>query len=86
MSNGSKKPPPAPKHEKWRRKFWWGGTRHAMKLDVEVLRRKVAGENTDFYGNRINLNRSAVLRDLIDEHLTLPDRMTLGHDDEGGLK
>lgn len=72
--------PPRPDHEPWHRSFVWLGIDHKMKLDVEVLRRKAAGENTDVNGKRINLNRSAIIRDLIDKELEIPDRLKLGQD------
>lgn len=37
------------------------------KLDKEVMRRKAAGEDVDEDGVRFHMNRSVVIRDLIDE-------------------
>lgn len=42
---------------------------HLAKLDKEVMRRKAHGEDKGPDGKRINVNRSIVIRDLIDQHL-----------------
>ena len=73
-----KKIPYNPNNTKWFRSLVWLGIDHKMKLDAEILRRTAAGEVYDVHGHTTNLNRSAIIRDLIDQNLTLPDRLKLG--------
>jgi DNA-binding CsgD family transcriptional regulator len=47
----------------------WLGTDDIIRLEQETLRRVAEGRDRDENGTRINVNRSTIIRDLIDEHL-----------------
>lgn len=48
---------------------FFGADDDYARLDAEVFRRKSAGEDKGEDGQRIQVNRSLVLRDLIRKHL-----------------
>lgn len=47
----------------------WLGTDDIIRLEQETLRRVAEGRDKDDEGKRINVNRSTVIRDLIEQHL-----------------
>ena len=47
---------------------------HIEALDREILRRKIDGQDLNAEGVRINVNRSLILRELIEQHVPMPKR------------
>jgi hypothetical protein len=58
--------PPGQLPPKLRKTLTWLEPQHIAKLEQEVMRRKAVGENVDGEGVRINVNRSLIIRELID--------------------
>jgi hypothetical protein len=47
----------------------WLGNDHIIRLEQEALRRVARGDDKNTEGERINVNRSTIVRGLIEEHL-----------------
>lgn len=47
----------------------WIGNDHIIRLEQEALRRVSKGQDKDKNGQRINVNRSTIIRELIETHL-----------------
>lgn len=51
-----------------------------LRLDQAVMVRRAKDEDRDEDGERIQVNRSLIIRELIDKHLPLDERFQLGQD------
>lgn len=47
----------------------WLGIDHIIRLEQEILRRVAEGRDKNEGGERINVNRSTIIRDLIEENM-----------------